>query len=148
MKPFFAIIIFAIFLISCSQQTDLNFQQKTNQTNLIENFSKTIEIENNSLVTPIENSEVAKEFKIEAFQHGYEPNEIRVAQGDKVRSILTTRDVGHSLNIAEYGLNVPAQLGTPGEKEFIADKKGIFTWRCRIPCGYGHQNMTGTLIVE
>ena len=34
------------------------------------------------------------------------------------------------------------------EIEFIADKKGTFTFSCSVPCGSGHLNMKGTLIVE
>jgi heme/copper-type cytochrome/quinol oxidase subunit 2 len=30
---------------------------------------------------------------------------------------------------------------------FVADKAGTFTWRCNIPCGAGHQHMTGKLVV-
>src|SRR3989338_7219603 len=93
-------------------------------------------------------SSAVKEFHVEAFQHGYQPNEIKVKQGDRVKIVLSTRDVGHSLNIAEYEINIPAQPGTSGEKEFVADKKGTFTWRCRIPCGSGHSTMSGTFIVE
>lgn len=89
-----------------------------------------------------------KEFNVEAFQFGYAPSEIHVNKGDRVIINLKTRDVPHSLTIQDFGVNIPATADTPGRGEFIANTKGVFTWRCRMPCGEGHQGMTGTLVVE
>ena len=89
-----------------------------------------------------------KEFNVEAFQFGFSPAEIHVQKGDHVRIHLTTRDVAHSFSIKEFGINIPASLDTPGVGDFIADKAGSFTWFCRIPCGEGHNDMQGTLVVE
>jgi cytochrome c oxidase subunit 2 len=37
---------------------------------------------------------------------------------------------------------------TPVTAEFVASKKGTFSYRCSIPCGHGHGGMEGTLIVQ
>jgi len=93
-------------------------------------------------------NENVKEFSIEAFQFGYAPSEIRVKSGDHVRIHLHTRDVGHSLAITTLDLNIPAYPGKDGEAEFTAPEPGTYPWRCRIPCGHGHDAMRGTLVVE
>ena len=89
-----------------------------------------------------------KTFNVEAFQFGYEPSEIRVKQGDVVRIHLTTRDVAHSFSIKQFQFSIPTSPGVPGDGEFIADTAGAFPWRCNIPCGAGHREMGGTLVVE
>jgi heme/copper-type cytochrome/quinol oxidase subunit 2 len=89
-----------------------------------------------------------KEFWVEAFQFGYAPAEIHVKPGDHVRIHLRTRDVGHSLAIGAIGINIPAYPGKDGVADFIAPNPGSYSWRCRIPCGRGHDSMRGTLVVE
>ena len=163
LKSAICVFLLQTLLFGCAQPSITNTQtvivqnQTTNKT--LEQVSVpepniTIVVANTTPETttaPSENTRTAsnfKEFNVEAFQFGYEPDEIRVKQGDHVKIRLSTRDVGHSLNIREYGINIPAQPGIPGVKEFIADKKGTFTWHCRIPCGHSHGSMSGTFVVE
>lgn len=89
-----------------------------------------------------------KEFFVEAYQFAYEPSEIRVKKGDTVRIHLHTRDVGHSLNLKDLNVNIMANPGADGVREFVADTAGSFAWRCTLPCGSGHRDMKGMLIVE
>ena len=93
------------------------------------------------------NNEV-KEFFVEAFQFAYDPSEIKVKKGDTVRIHLHTRDVGHSLNLKDFNVNIMANPGADGVREFVADTAGSFAWRCTLPCGSGHRDMKGMLIVE
>jgi len=101
--------------------------------------------------TPSESTQIipeAKTFNVEAFQFGYEPNEIRVKEGDKVHVHLTTRDVSHGFAIRELKVSIAAAPGKPGDGEFVASKAGTYRWSCNIPCGSGHKVMSGSLIVE
>lgn len=90
----------------------------------------------------------AKVFNVEAFQFSYTPATIEVKKGDTITIKLSTKDVPHSLAIADYNVNVQAYPDAPGEQTFIVDKAGEFSWRCKIPCGSEHTGMKGKLIVR
>ncbi|PIN87334.1 cytochrome C oxidase subunit II [Candidatus Woesearchaeota archaeon CG10_big_fil_rev_8_21_14_0_10_44_13] len=83
-----------------------------------------------------------KEYDVDAFRFSYTPDEIRVKQGDDVRININNVDTPHGIMIPDFNAE--------GENtvEFTADKKGEFAWYCLIPCGSGHMQMRGKIIVE
>jgi YHS domain-containing protein len=89
-----------------------------------------------------------KEFKIISRKYAFAPAVIKVKKDDIVKITLTSEDVAHSLAIKEYGINVSIKKGETKKIEFLADKKGVFVFRCSVFCGMGHSKMTGKLIVE
>jgi len=89
-----------------------------------------------------------KEFKVITKQYAFVPAEIKVKQNDIVKITLTSEDVAHGLAIKEYGINFSVKKGEVKKIEFLADKKGTFTFRCSVYCGAGHSKMTGKLVVE
>ncbi len=89
-----------------------------------------------------------KEFTITAKNWQFDPGSITVNQGDKVRITITSVDVNHSFMLKDYNLNVKLEPNKTQVIEFIADKTGTFQFRCAIPCGKGHRDMIGSLIVK
>lgn len=89
-----------------------------------------------------------KEFRVEAFQFGFDPEVIEVNQGDRVRIIALSRDVPHGLSIPEFDVNLYLNGLQEQTAEFVADKKGTFSFSCSVPCGSGHGSMNGQLIVR
>ena len=89
-----------------------------------------------------------KSFTITASQWSFSPNTITVKQGDTVRLRATSLDVAHGILIDEYDINKVVNPNETVTIEFIADKKGTFTFRCSVQCGGGHPTMRGQLIVE
>ncbi len=83
-----------------------------------------------------------KEFTIQAFRFGYSPDTISVNKGDKVRLNINNTDVPHGIRIPELNIKDENRL------EFTADKAGQFDWYCLVPCGSGHMQMKGKLIVK
>ena len=85
-----------------------------------------------------------------SFNFGFDPPTIEVNAGDKVRIILTTDDISHGLGINEFMVNkrVDPSPAEPTIIEFLADKRGEFTFYCSVPCGDGHIDMKGKLIVR
>ncbi len=77
------------------------------------------------------------------------PQTVTVLKGDKVQVVLNNTDAGmdHGFAIDAYGINQVVKAGQTITIEFIADKPGVFTFYCTIPCGPGHSQMTGQLIV-
>jgi len=89
-----------------------------------------------------------KEINLEAYQFGYEPEEIVVRKGDIVRLFISSRDVTHGVYIKEYGVSAQAQKGKIKKVEFIAKESGKFPVLCSVYCGRGHSKMKAVLIVE
>jgi DMSO reductase family type II enzyme heme b subunit len=89
-----------------------------------------------------------KSFDIVAFQWGFEPQFIEVNQGDHVTLNLATDDVAHGITIDEYQINEPIMVEKNEKVEFIADKPGTFEFYCSIPCGAGHDEQHGFLVVK
>lgn len=89
-----------------------------------------------------------KEINLEAYQFGYEPEEIIVKKGDIVRLLISSRDVTHGVYIKEYEVSARAEKGEVKKVEFIAKESGKFPILCSVYCGRGHSQMKAILIVE
>ncbi|MFZ2299709.1 MAG: cupredoxin domain-containing protein [Candidatus Moraniibacteriota bacterium] len=90
-----------------------------------------------------------QEITVEAHNWYFVPEEIRVKEGTKVKIIVRGISGAHIFAIPDF--SVKSQLVEPGETttvEFVADKKGEFSFKCAVFCGEGHSGMTGRLIVE
>jgi len=73
---------------------------------------------------------------------------ITVKQGDKVKLNVKSIDVTHGFAIPEFNVKVDLLPNKEETIEFVADKKGEFTFFCSVICGEGHKNMKGKLVVE
>lgn len=104
----------------------------------------------NAFITATESGKAAniKEFNIKASSWKFEPSTITVKKGDKVRIIGESADVAHSIAIEEYNINLYLPPNEKKTVEFTADRTGTFVFRCRVPCGEGHKEMAGKLVVE
>lgn len=89
-----------------------------------------------------------KTIQIEAGSFYYNPKEIKVKKGEKVKIVMTSKDMMHDFNIDELGVKLPiTKSGETSEVEFTADTIGTFEYYCSI--GQHRQNgQVGTLIVE
>ncbi len=80
-------------------------------------------------------------------------------QGDTVNvTVRNTDDMPHGFAIAAYDINVAVNPGqdqpngsitplTTSVQPFTASKAGVFRWLCTTPCGPGHFEMVGQLVV-
>jgi cytochrome c oxidase subunit 2 len=89
-----------------------------------------------------------KEFEITARQFEFEPATIRANLGDTVKLKIRSVDVPHGIAIPEFGVSERLEPGEEVQVEFVANKQGTFTFFCNVPCGSGHRDMKGQLIVE
>ena len=124
------LLLFSVFLIvGCSEQSN--------------------QVQEDIIVKEtIESSGVVKEFKITARQWEFEPSIIEVNKGDTVKLSVESIDVKHSFSLFQFGVNEILNPGKTVEFEFVADKTGEFSFFCSVPCGKGHGNMNGKLIVK
>lgn len=85
---------------------------------------------------------------LEAGSYYYEPNVIRVRQGDRVRITMSAVDMMHDFNIDELDLSIPiTPSGQSNSVEFIAEETGEFTFYCSVS-DHRSRGQIGTLIVE
>ena len=94
------------------------------------------------------NTDNVKEFTMTAKNWAFVPSTITVKKGDKVRIKITSVDIEHGFALPDFNINVDLQPGQTQVVEFVADKTGTFNFRCSIPCGEGHREMRGVLIVQ
>lgn len=95
----------------------------------------------------MEPGQVDRTVEITARQFAYTPDTVHVNVGERVRLVLTTADVAHSLAIREYGINLIVTPGEPASTVFTADRAGRYVMYCTVYCGTGHPQHLGTLIV-
>ena len=79
---------------------------------------------------------------IDAQWFEFNPNEIRVKQGELVTIKVNNLDVIHGITIPELGVSGNEVI------TFNANKKGEFIFYCNRFCGVDHKDMVGSIIVE
>lgn len=87
-----------------------------------------------------------------AIRSHFNPERIRVKQGDKVVWRITNmeraQDATHGFAVPYYGINASIEPGEAVKLEFTADKAGVFPFYCSEFCSALHLEMMGYLIVE
>lgn len=85
-----------------------------------------------------------REIIITASNFEFDPKEIRVKKGEKIKLTFENKEGAHGLSIPDLNID----LKQPGSVEFMAEQTGEFAMKCSVMCGAGHAKMTGTFIVE
>lgn len=78
----------------------------------------------------------------------FSPKAITAKKGEKIIVRLTGIGGVHSFGSQELGLNVKVNPGETVDIEIPTGTAGTFSFRCMIPCGPGHKDMTGTIIIS
>ncbi|MBT2754964.1 cytochrome c oxidase subunit II [Mesobacillus foraminis] len=84
-------------------------------------------------------------FVASAFQ--YNPREVEVPIGAKVKVLATTKDVVHGFSVAGTNINMMLEPGYISEFTTTFDKTGEFLILCNEYCGAGHHMMTSKIKV-
>jgi cytochrome c oxidase subunit II len=145
--PIILIVIFIIFLAGVGF---IMMQKPSSQSSPLRQGSEgqATDHRQTSNSVPVQPTGEVKVFVMTAKQFEYSPSVIKVNQGDRVQIKLTTTDVAHGFAIAEYNVNSKVEPNKETIIDFVASKKGTFSFYCNIPCGEGHRDMKGTLIVS
>jgi plastocyanin len=88
-----------------------------------------------------------RHIRIEASLSQFTPAEIKIDPGDRVTIELVSTDVVHGLSLDGYDFALKADPGQTATGAFVADKAGVFRFRCSQPCGNLHPFMIGMLQV-
>ena len=115
---------------------------------LVLGFMMFNKLSNEEVISDVILTGETKEIIMKAFQFDFDPNIVEVNLGDRVIIKVTSTDVPHGFGIREYNINEYLSPGQEVTIDFIADKKGTFTFYCSVACGGGHGAMRGKLIVN
>lgn len=77
----------------------------------------------------------------------FSPNAIQIAKGEKVILRLSDTAGVHGFASSDLGINIKINPGETKDIVIPSDKAGTFAFRCPVPCGPGHKDMTGAITV-
>ena len=86
--------------------------------------------------------------EVVAKRFSWEPAEIQVTVGERVRLVLRTADGLHGIELKKFKISKEIPRGNKAVTvEFTADEAGRFPFLCSEYCGDGHDDMKGVLVV-
>jgi len=114
---------------------------------------------------PQATNEPAQVIEVTARKYEFNPAEIRVKKGARVQLKVRALDRTHGMQFSLYpeGANEKGAAGlrlANDQKnwkieqnqervvELVADRAGVYPFRCSVFCGFGHGRMKGRIIVE
>ena len=96
----------------------------------LESSPKAAEVEG---TTDTVSSDQVETITLEAGSFYYKPNEIKVKKGEKVKIVMTSKDMMHDFNIDELGVKLAVtKSGETNSVEFTPDKTGTFEFYCSV----------------
>lgn len=134
---FFVLSLFSVVILAACGNTS------TDSSSNSENSQKE---EPNTTSNTEQESEAGevKEIVVKATNFKFEPSEIRVKKGEKIKLTLQNDEGYHGVMIHELNLNIEGN----DSAEFVADQVGEYNLMCSVMCGTGHGDMIGKIIVE
>lgn len=78
----------------------------------------------------------------------FSPANISAKKGEKVTLRLTGESGVHGFAVPDFGINKPVRPGESVTVQLPTDTPGTYRFFCSIPCGKGHVDMKGTIVVE
>ncbi|MCA9229972.1 MAG: c-type cytochrome [Planctomycetales bacterium] len=84
---------------------------------------------------------------VRAFSFDWAPNPVVIVAAESVKLVVRSDDTTHGIVIPDLEINEKLLPGQPVEIEFIAPEPGAYDFFCSVVCGWGHNSMTGYLLV-
>ena len=85
---------------------------------------------------------------ITARKFDFSPDSITLKKGEPVVFEISSADREHGFNLRAFGVRANVSPGKVATIRFTPDKTGKFTFSCDVFCGDGHEDMSGTVIVN
>lgn len=86
--------------------------------------------------------------QITANKFQFNPDSITLKKGEPVVFEISSGDRKHGFSLRAFGVRSDVLPGKVNRIRFTPDKTGKFTFSCDVFCGDGHEEMTGTVIVN
>ena len=91
---------------------------------------------------------VEKVIHISAKKFEFSPDSITLKKGEPVVLEISSADREHGFNLRAFGVRTNVSPGKVSRIRISPDKTGKFTFSCDVFCGDGHEEMTGTVVVN
>jgi cytochrome c oxidase subunit 2 len=89
-----------------------------------------------------------KEIAIQAMKFEFTPETVKVKRGEPVTFVLTSIDRIHGFKMPDFSVRTEIVPDQETRVTIAPEKAGTFVFFCDVFCGDGHEEMSGTLIVE
>ena len=93
-------------------------------------------------------SAAARTVTLTASNFAFTPNVITVKKGEKVNLNLVSESGIHGIGIPGLGISQRMEVGADVSIALPTDTAGTFDFKCNVPCGSGHREMKGTIVIE
>lgn len=143
---FFVIIALMLLLISSCAKEDSD----TMKAKKIIGYHKT-KFDSLPLSGTVANG--VREIEIRAFQYNWDPENIVVKKGEKIKLFIASEDAPHGFEIEgftipNWNIDKPIIKGKVSVIEFTPNEAGSWEMVCTVYCGPGHNGMKGKFIVR
>ena len=90
----------------------------------------------------------ANEVSVAASKFEFTPETVKGKVGQPLTFVLTSLDRIHGFKMPEFGIRTDIIPDRETRVTLTPQKAGNFTFFCDVFCGDGHEDMSGTLVVE
>jgi cytochrome c oxidase subunit 2 len=88
------------------------------------------------------------EVSVVAMKFNYTPDTVKAKLGQPFTFVLTSLDRIHGFKMPEFGIRTDIIPDQETRVTITPQKAGTFVFYCDVFCGDGHEDMSGTLVVE
>jgi cytochrome c oxidase subunit 2 len=151
MKRVIVLAILMLAILGCNVPVyEPKIEPKQIDTTAFERqLTETEQETSNAMYTPTNNgNSTTKRFSIRAYQFAYEPKTLSVDYGDTVIITVTSVDVGHGFALPDFGVNKRVPPEESVTFQFVADRRGNFTFFNPVYSGSGWKDMKGNFMVR
>lgn len=92
-------------------------------------------------------AQAARVVEILVTDWSFTPSTITAKKGELLELRLVVDDGEHSFTSQALGLDVPLAEGETTTVTIPTDATGTFSFRCAVPCGPGHKDMVGEIVI-
>lgn len=96
----------------------------------------------------VENQNPGRTIMLHSSNWEFQPSTITVKKGENVSLHLMGIQGNHGLSIPALGINETMSQGQNKLVKIPTDTAGAYEFSCSVPCGSGHRDMKGTLVIE
>jgi len=93
-------------------------------------------------------AETGSEVSVAASRFEFTPDTVKAKVGVPLTFVLTSLDRIHGFKMPEFGIRADIIPDQETRVTITPTKAGSFVFFCDIFCGDGHEDMSGTLVVE
>lgn len=144
--PSISAVLFAVLLVGCSPQNGNSVSATQEEAPVVQKEEVVMKKEQTKQTAVSQNP--SRVIRVTSENWKFTPNVIRAKKGENITLSLQGLSGLHGFSVPDLGINVPVMQGKTVTVTLPTNKSGTFGLRCSIPCGQGHLDMRGTIVIE